>query len=465
MTNRDTIFISHVTPEDNSFAIWLASRLKALGYATWVDKKALLGGEKFWQKIDHTIRHKAVKILLVYSGHICINGEPGRLRDGIEKELSLAESVSEQNGLEDFIILMNIDGSAYNLFIGANRINHIPFYGNWAEGLDQLTEKLDKDKVHRSGESDSSKFAAWYENQYTTKSGIIYKSELYYTNLWPIPAVPERFYLYQFETEEEARAVYNCPTPFPIAKVSNVLSTFSDEIPLAYEIDNQTYTARLRGRFVCDTAAVVADVIGDNESFPTPRDYANHLKSLLARVFHLLMKQRKMYWYGLADKSQAYYQTPASLVKGFAKFEYPFRKLNQKKRKSVYGKYLDLGYWHYAVSCKPIFTPLLSFSLKSHIIFTTDGFKAWDDKDKMHTHRRAKGKRLFNAEWRDMQLSFLHSLRDSDGDINIGLNNSFLLQMQPLPVMYWSDFGYFEPKSKDRFDILSVCYEEDDNSD
>jgi len=46
---RDTLFISHATPQDNDFAIWLASRLEMLGYKTWIDKNGLLGGEKFWQ--------------------------------------------------------------------------------------------------------------------------------------------------------------------------------------------------------------------------------------------------------------------------------------------------------------------------------------------------------------------------------------------------------------------------------
>ena len=35
---KDTIFISHATPEDNEIAIWLASRLENAGYNVWFDK-------------------------------------------------------------------------------------------------------------------------------------------------------------------------------------------------------------------------------------------------------------------------------------------------------------------------------------------------------------------------------------------------------------------------------------------
>lgn len=38
MSERDTIFISHSTPQDNEFSIWIASRLELLGYKVWVDK-------------------------------------------------------------------------------------------------------------------------------------------------------------------------------------------------------------------------------------------------------------------------------------------------------------------------------------------------------------------------------------------------------------------------------------------
>lgn len=45
---KDIIFISHATPEDNEFAIWLASRLENAGYNVWIDKNELIGGEEFW---------------------------------------------------------------------------------------------------------------------------------------------------------------------------------------------------------------------------------------------------------------------------------------------------------------------------------------------------------------------------------------------------------------------------------
>jgi hypothetical protein len=174
------------------------------------------------------------------------------------------------------------------------------------------------------------------------------------------------------------------------------------------------------------------------------------------------MKKRGMFWYELANKKQAYYFTPANLHGGNVTFEYPFRRGKREKKKGLFGEYLSLGKWHYAVSCRPAFTPFLAFSLKSHLAFTEKGFEAWEDKDKIHTHRRSKGKRLFNEEWRDMFLGFVNAIKDKEGEIKIALNNDFILKMDPSPMLFWADFGYFEPKSVDRQDVLNQYEEETD---
>ena len=147
---RNKIFISHATPEDNEFTVWLASRLLLLGYEVWIDRKGLLGGEKFWQDIDQVIRSQAIKFLMVYSNNICYSGEPGKLKDGVYKEYSLAESISKENNFTDFLLLLKIDDSPYNLFIGADRFNQISFTKNWADGLNQLEKKLVKDNIPRA---------------------------------------------------------------------------------------------------------------------------------------------------------------------------------------------------------------------------------------------------------------------------------------------------------------------------
>jgi hypothetical protein len=39
--SKNLIFISHAQPEDDYLAVWLASKLRQLGYNVWVDKDNL----------------------------------------------------------------------------------------------------------------------------------------------------------------------------------------------------------------------------------------------------------------------------------------------------------------------------------------------------------------------------------------------------------------------------------------
>jgi|GEM_PF-383262 len=470
--HRNIVFISHASPEDNDFTIWLASRLELLGYEVWIDKNQLIGGEKFWEEIDQIIRNKAVKILLVYSKYICQidqNKNPifGKLKDGIYKEYSLAESISKQNELNDFILLLNLDGSAYNLFIGAERFNQIHFNENWADGLKQLDSKLKKDFVPKNKVIIDLEFTDWYESKYLKISSISKKNELYYSNWWAINELPEKFYIYQFENEEQAKTIYEQDSEFPMGRISNSLTSFGQKSSFEINYKNEKISVKPSRIFKLKISDVLLGF--ESDKFPNKRDAETHLKQLLKRIFHLIMKNRGMFWYELANKKLAYFYTPANLSKLKVRFEYPYRTKSPKKfkTKNLIGKHKFLGNWHYAVSVKPILSPILAFSLKNHLTFTNDGFELWKnskgeiDKDKIHSHRRAKGKRMFNEEWRDLLLAFINGLKN-DGKIEIQLSNDFKLSMDDKTETFWADFGYFDPKDKTRQGLLSV-YENREN--
>lgn len=445
---RTKLFLSHANPEDNNFAIWVYSRLSALGYDVWIDKNALLGGEKFWEEIDQTIRLHAKKFLLVYSKSTCQNNQAGRLKDGIYKEFSLADSIGKQETLKDFIQLLNIDESPPNLFIGSDRLTQVPFYNNWAEGLKQLIDKLKRDKVPTSSSELDTDFADWFENKYIVRNGMMPRSENYYTTYWPMEDLPLQFYLYRFESQRQAKAVYFGGLIHPVAKVSNVLASFCSELSLPKDSELAPLLDKAE-RFDIKIKEVLEGY--QTAQFPTHQDASNYFKALLGTVFHLLMTARQMSWYSMANKKQAYYFTPRNLKAGKVLFSFPIS--GKMKTKNLVGKYLSLGRWHYAISAQPILTPIVGYSLKSHIVFTTNGFRPWENKSKMHTHRRSKGKRWFNKEWRDMFLAFLSGLKNNDGRIQIPLTEEFSLTMNASPACLAANFGYIEPKGK-RYNVL-----------
>lgn len=450
---RDTIFISHATPADNEFSIWIASRLEMLGYKTWIDKKGLLGGERFWATIQKAIDTSA-KVLLVYSKNITT--QDGTLKQGIEDEIEYAKSIARQYGLKDFIIPLHIDDSSYNLAIGLPNINHIPFDNNWADGLKQLIKKLEKDSVPKNFDSEKSSFTEWYENEYISNCSIIPAYELFYTSWWSVADMPERFYMYQFSNAKQAKAIRDLNRDIPISLLSNVLSSFDENLSYLVERDGEIIDVQPEQKYSFSLNDILSGF--ESDKFPQHRDAENHFKRLLYCTISNLFRYKGLWKYEMSNKRQAYflpkYDNPRRIV-----FTYPFS--TRKKSKSILGKFEDIETWHYAISIQTILFPFVGFSIKSHILFTSDGFKIIDDDKKLHSYRRRKGKRFFNEQWRDLQLAYLQQLKDKDGDIKIKVSlDDQTLKMKEWPETFWSEVGYIDPDSKMDTDKIEDYYEE-----
>jgi hypothetical protein len=50
--NREALFISHATPEENAFARWLGAKLAAMGYEVWADVMRLHGGADWSRELS-----------------------------------------------------------------------------------------------------------------------------------------------------------------------------------------------------------------------------------------------------------------------------------------------------------------------------------------------------------------------------------------------------------------------------
>ena len=451
---RDTLFISHATPEDNEFAIWLASRLEMLGYKIWIDKEKLLGGETFWQVIQNTIKNDTIKFLLVYSENIC--DKNGNLKEGINKEFLYAESIAKSEKIKDFIIPLYIDKEAtFHEFIGANTLTHIPFDENWAEGLNQLKEKLEQSSVSKKANQDVSSFADWYENNYHNDCEVIEKKEQLYSSWWKIAEIPDEFFLYIFPNSASAEKIKERNSNLPLGLISNIITSFDDSLNMTVNDELGEYSLKI------DTvkAYSLKNIIQGFESnvFPTYRDIKNHFINLLNSVITKIFNDRGMLPYNLSNGT-AYFLPKKDK---FSRIKFIFPNTEIKKGKTIGGEYLDIGYWHYGISVKPILFPIIGYSIKSHIIFTSDGYQIISDNKKQHSYRRNKGKTFYNDVWRNLQLAYIQNLKDSHNNIEVvvGKNNK-IIRMEEWPEIYISNFGYNEPKAKMDIEKVENYYEE-----
>lgn len=455
---KDQIFISHATPEDNEFTIWLASRLEMLGYKVWIDKNELLGGERFWPTIQKAI-DASKKVLLVYSVNIT---REGVLKSGIEREFEYANSVANSKGYSDFVIPLHIDNSNYHLAIGFPNLNQIPFNNNWAEGLKQLKKKLDKDGILYDEQIGSS-LSEWYENNYITDCQIESKKEVYYSSWWTMKEIPQFFYMYQFSSLEQAKAVRDNNKDIPVAQRSNILSTFDGDLNCKAKRNDEiidippSYTHTFK----------LDDILFGFESdrFPSHKDVENHFKDFLRYLLYTILWNKGMVKTELSGKKYVFYQPKYGHKFPYIEFAYPPATMTKNKRKTMGGTYKrNQGYWHYGISLHPILFPYIGVSVKSHLVFTQDGHKPEKSQSKQHSYRRNKGKNFFNEEWRDLLLAFIFSLRNDNGDIELVVNKvGDKLVMNNRPEWFWSDFGYKDPSKK--MDIESVEHTPDEEED
>lgn len=449
---KDMIFISHATPADNDFSIWIASRLEMLGYKVWIDKERLLGGERFWPTIQKALEH-SIKVLLVYSKNIITTD--GILRQGIDDELEYAKSIAVRDKLQDFIIPLHIDDSNYNLAIGLPNINHIPFNNSWADGLKQLLKKLEKDNIPCNLDNQKSSFSEWYENEYISNCSIISQEERYYTSWWSIAKMPNKFYMYQFTKAAQAEAIRDLNKEIPISLLSNCISSFDGNLNFFVQRDNKTIEVRPEHTFTF----LLTDILDGfySDKFPQHRDVENHFKRLMYCVIANLFRRAGLWKHKMSNKRLAYFLPKYDKI---AKVKFTYPESTKKKAKALLGEMRGAGFWHYGVSFQPTLFPFIGFSLKSHLLFTSDGRQLIDDGKKQHSFRRKKGKGLFNEAWRDLFLAFIQRLKSKNGEISILVTGSGeQFTMKEWPEMFISEKGYIDPNAKMSVDKIEDYFE------
>ena len=453
---KDQIFISHATPEDNDFTIWLASRLEMRGYRVWIDKEGLLGGERFWNTIQKAI-DSSRKVLLVYSNNI-VRG--GSLKSGIENELEYAKSLASSKNDTEFVIPLHLDDSAYNLVIGLPNINHIPFNDNWAQGLAQLFKKLDKDGVQYDPNI-SSTLSAWYESVYSTDSKIEKRKELYYTSWWSVKSIPQTFYMYKFFNKEQATSVRQANQLIPVAQLSNIISSFDGELSFDIVREGQSFKVLPQNIY----SYQLEDILYGFESsgFPTHKEVENHFKDYIRYLIYEILYKKGFRKTVISNKRYVYYLPAYQKKFNSISFLYKYSSQKHSKRKSLGGIFKNKGYWHYGISILPVLTPFVGVSVKSHLIFTKDGRKVIEKDSVQHSYRRSKGRNFYNEHWRDMLIALLASLQDTNGKIEIPVTKKgACLEMKLWPETFWSEYGYLDPsRSMNENDIENLPYEEE----
>jgi hypothetical protein len=132
---RDVLFISKATPGDDEFALWLAPRLEAEGYAVYADIIRLDPGARWRKELTTTLQDRAIKMLLC-----CKNDTLAA--NGVQEEIAIAEDLAKQLEDPNFIIPLRL--APFKKLFGIGGLQYVDFEKHWADGLSKLLKYLDK---------------------------------------------------------------------------------------------------------------------------------------------------------------------------------------------------------------------------------------------------------------------------------------------------------------------------------
>jgi hypothetical protein len=437
--DRSTVFISHATPDDNDFAIWLASRLSMAGYEVWCDQEKLLGGEDFWDDIDGTIRNETIKFLLVMSEQ-SFNDEK-KLRRGIQKEVALADTIGIQISIENFIVPLRIDKVEFSDFsIDFHRLNGIDCSDNWAAGFAKLLKVLERDEVPCSSGKISNSLTSWRAIHQFKSQALRDTDETVQTNWLKLVSMPESIHAYEILRRVkpmEPRAIAS-GCSLPCSEHGQLLLSFADLGDLQWAVGD---TVPLKKRSSIRLENFVRGEVG-NIPVLSAADAKRKLSSLLRQGIESTLEKREITRYEMANQAQTYWFKPGMVDGDVLRF----RDFNGKTRRRAvvghYGKkrsasdpneFVTRYYWHLGFSLAPTMSDTPSLFIKPRIIVSEDQSTPLQNKKRLNSARRSITKMWFNDRWRGLVLGIAAWLSEGKGvlSIPVGSENEFAFEATP----------------------------------
>lgn len=399
-SERQALFISHASPEDNAFAIWLGAKLSALGYEVWADVLRLSGGNDWERKLETAIRYRAYKVLLV-ANSVSVN------KQGVRNELHIAADVARKIGDDSFVIPLRL--SEFDAPFLVAQAQYINFEPSWTSGLQRLLKDLrDTYTVPVTGHADIS---LWTNLQLIHGKPVVQRSEPLISNWLGVRRLPSSL---RFINPGADRVLDSdigaCPT---IEYGGGVL------------LAGAATDGKQKGIPTVDFLQSGWPNLGIGME-EARRQFTDLSNRALGNLFQLKglssceMSNRQLAWW--AGKGTA---------EGRIVFKWP--SVSGVRQLQGHSEKRDI-FWHFGVSTAFRSRPFLHVRVKSRLVFTADGRTPISDSKRMHRLRKSFAKSWRNARWRDMMLAFLYWVGDGTTVLNVpcGSGEDLVLSLPPL---------------------------------
>lgn len=437
-TKRTLLFLSHATPDDNTFAKWLAAQLANAGYEVWCDVTKLLGGEKFWDDITDAVENYTFRFLFASTLHS--NQKQGTLR-----ELNMALKAEEETKIRDFIIPLKVDQFPFaSTQDSIKDRNFVRFDENWAAGLAQLLKLLERENTPRNPLSGPSCVGEWYKNSIDQNRKIVVTNERCYSNWFKIH-LPKSVRVHEISLPADTLTAFaNCLSfPHRIHGTKIIAFAAPHEVQecLGYEVT------------ISETSEIVtSDFInaGYAEAGIASLEANNIMSDIVRQAWENTMSRQGLKNYDLASGLKAWFFKKGHLEKDKAFFSAMGKRrtyrqmVGNKSKRNIEGQKVLDGYWHYAISASPQLSPFPRLVLRHHVVFTENGEIPWSNANRMHKARRSVCKNWWNREWRDRLFAFCSAIGEGQKELLLTVGENEVMKLSTVPLSFISPWSYFE---------------------
>ena len=421
---RKLVFISHGNPEDNSFTLWLASRLTSLGYLVWSDVTQLFGAEKFWRDIEDAIRNHAAKVIVVLS-------QTSQAKEGVLNEIHTALAVEKKDNIDRFVVPIRIDDlPPTDITSVLIQKTYIDFHINRADGLDKLRILLEKGNVPRSQSQTVLDTSKWIDQLLAGPQKIVQKPQTILSNWFSFVSLPDNLNFFRVPINtDKIRARFETFS-YPVYPYQDMIATFSCEEDINKFL---TYGQHAIRAYQLPLQAILSN---KPHSLPTLewQEISRMLSYLIKKAWDNAMRQKGLEPYEISDGRNAWYP-----INGYSEKNRTYYTDTEgvKRWRKLVGKSKKWNiYWHFAVAAHPFIRPVPYLMLKAHVPFTEDGKELLPSHKRMHSLRRSFCRNWWNDRWRELLLAYVEMVSNKTDGIKLQVGSNQYIQICPQPQVF-----------------------------
>jgi TIR domain len=418
---REIVFISKATPEDDEFVLWLAPRLEAAGYKVFADILTLEPGDRWRREITNTLQKKAVKLLLC-----CRDATLNK--SGVQEEIGIASDLVKELNDQRFIIPLRLE--PFKKLFGIGELQWVEFVGSWASGLHDLLDTLEKQNVPRT--AGGAVINPNWENYRKRLAMKVEKSPEILTSNWlRIIRLPDTIRYYYPPGPINLDLMDNTCRGSTVPAEVYHRGFFSFALPQEIERDFADVAP-----FEIQSEHKLLDLVEHGSQSPDlkPREAKNILSAMFRRAWENFCRSKGLYEHLFSTQTAFHIgeaQTPLGKRISWGRDS---QRRSSMLRNSAGGKVCQYG-----VSATPFFWPFPHFKLKARVLFadlaaSNRAGAVINDTGIQHRLRRSICKGWRNKAWHGRLMAFLELLSSDSPCIEVPLSGACAITFDARPM-------------------------------